>query len=141
MTVSSSVSGGLLGLLRTAVIRVVTYYSAIERFYQYNAVAIDLFRAHGVLTFKMKCPSCNSDLKIRNYQYRSSSRKALASQMCRPIRYVSTVILNYVRLCLTGRGGVGGASPPREAGGSKGERRSPLTSVYMFQLYPTPRLG
>ena len=54
MTVSSSVSGELLGLLRTAVIRVVSYYSAIERFYQYNAAAIDLFRAHGVLTSQMK---------------------------------------------------------------------------------------
>ena len=58
----------------------VSYYSAIQRFYENNTAALDFLRLHGELPSKVKCPRCSSDLKLRTDRYQWECRKRVVNK-------------------------------------------------------------
>ena len=58
----------------------VSYFPAIQRFFENNTAAIDFLRLHGVLPSKVKCPRCGSDLKLRSDRYQWECRKHVVNK-------------------------------------------------------------
>ena len=63
-----------------------SYYSAIQRFYENNSAALDFLRRHGVLPSKVKCPRCNSDLKLRTDRYQWECQKHAVNKKSKRVK-------------------------------------------------------
>ena len=76
--------------------RLVNSSNVVGRCEEPRVLWSDVLYCRNRFSSQMKCPRCNSELKLKQCRYISWSRQALPWQMC--IRYVFRVILGYVRL-------------------------------------------